>query len=250
MRDPLIGAKGHGTCQRGDGRGGSSHSAPAARSTDESQPLLDRRAPLSFGTRLAYGLPALAQFGFQIPINVLAKKHYVDVLLLKVDDLAIGIAVGCLFDAVLDPVIGWFSDNLRSRYGRRRPIIAVGAVVSAAAMAVLMVPPSYGNVTSLWAHFTFAFMAYHVGCAAEISCPHAPAPPSCVSPRTWRPRGRYALLMIPYISLGYELTDDYDERSTIFATRELLGLCGILLATSLPALVKAAEIGRDQPRSA
>ena len=56
--------------------------------------------------------------------------------------------------------------------------------------------------------------------------------------------------MIPYISLGYELTDDYDERSTIFATRELLGLCGILLATSLPALVKASEISRDQPRSA
>ena len=36
-----------------------------------------------------------------------------------------------LWDGILDPIIGWISDNARTRFGRRRPFVFVGAILSA-----------------------------------------------------------------------------------------------------------------------
>ncbi|NBI64866.1 hypothetical protein D3Z38_17950 [Clostridiales bacterium] len=36
--------------------------------------------------------------------------------------------IAVLWDAITDPIIGFISDNLRSKYGRRRPMMIVSSV--------------------------------------------------------------------------------------------------------------------------
>ena len=197
-------------------RTSSSSSAKPSEATSLLAPKAPGRLPLR--VKIGYALPAMAQFAFQIPVNVLSKKYYADVLLLKLDQLAVGLAAGCVLDGALDLVIGWFADRLRTPYGRRRPLIAIGAVAVAFALWNFLSPPNYASEWMLFVHFTTGFLLYHAA---------------------------YALFNIPYISLGYELTEDYDERSQIFAGRELLGLLGLFCATALPSAIKMASPATD-----
>ncbi|MFD1716840.1 MFS transporter [Georgenia deserti] len=99
--------------------------------------------------RRANGTPpwryAVGMFGTSIPIN-LAKGsvilYYVDILGMDVRAYGIVMTVYALIDAVDNPVLGYLSDRTRSRFGRRRPWLAVGAPLLAASMVALFSVPS------------------------------------------------------------------------------------------------------------
>ena len=63
---------------------------------------------------------------------------------LGMDVLLVGLisAIPRVFDAVSDPLLGYISDNTRTRWGRRRPFIFVGAIVSGLIFAVMWQLPS------------------------------------------------------------------------------------------------------------
>jgi MFS family permease len=67
-------------------------------------------------------------------------------------DLGIVLGLGSFFAMVLPPLVGFWSDGLSTRWGRRRPIMVVGTVINAAGLLLLMVAPS----------FTFLILAYLV----------------------------------------------------------------------------------------
>lgn len=107
-----------------------------------------------------------------------------------------------LLDFFIDPIIGNFSDNLSTRWGRRRPLILVGAGFCAVMLPLLWMPPS---------HEPRVMLAYFVA----MSCLYTLG---------------YATFEVPYTGLGYELADDYDERTRVLAWRMYLGLAGVLLS--------------------
>ncbi len=95
-----------------------------------------------------------------------------------------------LLDAVSDPVFGWLSDNTRSRWGRRRPFVLVGAVLSGLTLPLLFV------VGRGWAPISyFWFMVISSGIYITIVSSFA----------------------VAYNSLGNELTPDYQERTSVFS---------------------------------
>src|SRR6478609_11426991 len=113
-------------------------------------------------------------------------------------------------DIVIDPTLGHLSDNTRSRWGRRRPWMAAGALL-AALIAVLMwfVPTTFGPrvaetyiVVMMVAFFTFA----------------------------------YSLFTIPYTAQGYELSTNYNERTHIFKWRMYAAAATGFLTPWLPWL--------------
>ena len=57
-----------------------------------------------------------------------------------------------------------------------------------------------------------------------------------------------ALYRIPYLSLGAELSSDYDERTMIFGIRALFGLVGALVAAAFSFLVFGAKTGGLDPK--
>jgi len=109
---------------------------------------------------------------------------------LGVNPALVGIlgAIPRLIDAFSDPVIGHSSDNTRTRFGRRRPWIFYGAIVSGVLFFLLF--RLYKGQTESFYFWYFLI----VQCLFVIS---------------------FACYSIPWIALGYEMTPDYHERTRL-----------------------------------
>ncbi len=113
-------------------------------------------------------------------------------LALHVSGTLIGIAVilNRVFDAISDPVFGWWSDNTRTRFGRRRPFMLVGCVLAGLGLPFLLaVTPGWSST----AYFGFMLVS------SALYLPMV----SCFN--------------MPFQSLGNELTPDYHERTSVFS---------------------------------
>ncbi len=111
---------------------------------------------------------------------------------LGVNPAAIGtvIFIQRLWDALLDPLLGQFSDNFRSRWGRRLPLMALGAPGTALLFAAMWWLPESGGDRAVILHFAVAslvFFAFHT------------------------------LYAMPLNALAIEATDDTKERTRLIA---------------------------------
>jgi len=97
-------------------------------------------------------------------------------------------AIPRVVDAIIDPFIGYSSDNTRTRYGRRRPFIFFGAV-SAGILFALMFQLYKGNTENFYFWY---FLVFQVLFVIGFAC-----------------------YSIPWIALGYEMTPDYHERTRL-----------------------------------
>jgi len=101
-----------------------------------------------------------------------------------------------LFDAITDPIMGFISDNTKSRFGRRRPYIFIGAIISGVLFAVLwQLDAENSQMYNFWYFLGFSLL-YLVG---------------------------NTVFATPLIGLGYEMTSDYKERTRLMAFSQVLG---------------------------
>ncbi len=112
------------------------------------------------------------------------------------------IAVGKIWDAVTDPIMGHVSDRTSSRWGRRRPYILFGSLPLFIAMIIMFTNPGLKSQASLFVWGTIAFCLL---CTA------------------------FTVVNIPYNSLTPELTQDYHERSALNGYRFAFGIVGTLI---------------------
>lgn len=96
--------------------------------------------------------------------------------------------VGMLWDAVTDPLIGYFSDNSRSKHGRRRGFIRVGSI-----LLLLSMPFMFWDIPSMSLSVKMGYF-------------------SMLSILFWLV---YTITDVPYLSLGSEIAKTYEERSVI-----------------------------------
>jgi len=146
------------------------------------------------GTRAAYGASAFAENLAINSINQLANAVFN--LTLGVPLLLVGLALSLprLIDVFLDPLVGNWSDRVRSRWGRRRPFILAGALACAVVATGLWFFPE-GRST------TFYFWWLLAGCAAMSVA--------------------YSFLIVPYGALGLELAEDYHERTRLMGAKSM-----------------------------
>lgn len=101
-----------------------------------------------------------------------------------------------IFDALTDPIMGFISDNTKSRFGRRRPYIFVGAILSGVLFVVLwQLNEENSQVYNFW-YFLIFSLVYLVG---------------------------NTIFSTPLIGLGYEMTSDYKERTRLMAFSQTMG---------------------------
>jgi GPH family glycoside/pentoside/hexuronide:cation symporter len=155
------------------------------------------------GTLATYGLPSLgtgALFGMLLMYFL---KFSTDVLLIAPGVMGAILGASRLWDAVSDPLAGYWSDRTRTRLGRRRPWILASAVPIGIAFFALWSPPArlQGGTLVLWTAF-WMFIFFTV----------------------------YTAYAVPYKALGAELATGYHERTRVFATSAFLGFTGALLA--------------------
>jgi len=170
----------------------------------------NNRHNVPFWRKVAYSSPAYALAIIGIPVYVYIPKFYTDVVGINVVLLGYILFSVRLFDAVSDPVIGYLSDRTKTRFGRRRPYIAVGAVFTAAMMIFLFNPPMASpTVETIWfGVFIYALFLF------------------------------WTIVTVPYESLGPEITFDYNERIALFGMRDGFLIAGTMAAAGAPALMQ------------
>ncbi len=162
---------------------------------------------LRLGIVLAYGAPSFASVAIAIVMGIHLPVFYSDTVLVPLGAIALVKALVRAFDAVTDLPTGWLSDRTRTRWGRRRPWIAVGAPIAGVSFWLLFSPPVdlEGTAAIGWLGLTYGL--FYLGHTAYI---------------------------IPHYGLGAELTEDYHERSRIFGWREGFVIVGTLVAAVVP----------------
>ena len=101
-----------------------------------------------------------------------------------------------IFDALTDPIMGFVSDNTKSKWGRRRPYILVGAVLSGILFALLFQMNEDNSVMFNFWYFLLMSLLFLIG---------------------------NTMFATPLVGLGYEMTSDYNERTRLMAFANTVG---------------------------
>lgn len=168
---------------------------------------------LTVATKLAYatgnvGLIALAAAsGFFLMI------FYTDVAMVPPAVAGSALLIGKLWDVVNDPLFGYMSDRTRSRYGRRRVYLIFGALPLAVCAALLWFVPQGMSTTLAFIWIAATYMLFDTV---------------------------FTIVQMPYATLAAEMTEDYDERTSLTAIASVGALIGYALGSILMPRIVAA----------
>ncbi len=148
-----------------------------------------------FGHKVAFGLGMLANQMFPAALGIF--------MVVLVQDMGFPTWMwGILFflprayDAVLDPIMGFISDNTRSRWGRRRQYVFIGAIMLGVGFVAMWQLYRDDGVTYNFLYFLFWSLVFFTG---------------------------LTVFSIPYVAMGYEMSDDFHERTSIMAVAQWIG---------------------------
>ncbi|MEM6273657.1 MAG: MFS transporter [Myxococcota bacterium] len=150
---------------------------------------------ISFGHKLVYGFGAFVN-------NLLAGAIGATMIVLNLglgmDPALVGLlgAIPRLTDAITDPLMGFISDHTRSKWGRRRPYIFVGAIVVGIIYVALWQLPREQSETFYFVYFLIGSFLFYAA---------------------------YTVFATPWVALGYELTPDYHERTRLMGVQNFIG---------------------------
>ena len=141
-------------------------------------------------TRWIYGSAGVS-YGVIGNAHYFTLLYYSQVLGLDARLAGVALAIGVAFDAVTDPLVGYLSDNTKSRWGRRHPFLYASVLPLALSYFLLWHPPPFvQGDTSMFVHLLISLVAL---------------------------RGSATLFLVPAYAMGAEITSDYDERTRLFA---------------------------------
>ena len=154
---------------------------------------------LRLGTKLTYGFGSAA-FGIKdAGLQIFLLLFYTQIIGVPAPVVGLALTVALVLDAISDPIVGYWSDNFRSKWGRRHPFMYASAVPVAVFYFLLWTPPRDWDANGLfWYLLTMAVLT----------------------------RTALTFFETPSAALGPELTRDYDERSTLQSWRSFFGWTG------------------------
>ncbi|MDB5104603.1 MAG: sugar (GPH):cation symporter [Fibrobacteres bacterium] len=150
---------------------------------------------LPMGQKIAYGIGQLGNSMFPAALGV-----FMVVLVqgLGMPPVLWGIVffLPRVWDAIIDPIMGFITDNYRSRWGRRKPFILFGAVMSGVSfVAMWQLHPENGVMYNFW-YFTVLSLVFYTG---------------------------LTIFGAPYVAMGYEMSTDFHERTRLMAVSQWIG---------------------------
>jgi len=160
-----------------------------------SDTTLRNKDSVPMGQKIAFGLGMLANQMFPAALGIF--------MVVLVQDLGFpawmwGIIffLPRVFDAFTDPIMGYISDNTRSKWGRRRHYVFIGAIIMGISYVVMWQLYRDNGVTFNFIYFLVWSFLFYVG---------------------------LTLFSVPYVAMGYEMSDDFHERTNIMAIAQWIG---------------------------
>jgi GPH family glycoside/pentoside/hexuronide:cation symporter len=181
---------------------------------------LNSSSKVPMGQKIAFGIGMLANQMFPAALGIF--------MVVLVQDLGFpGWMWGViylfprLFDAFLDPIMGYISDNTKSKYGRRRPYVIIGGIITGFAFIMMWQLYKVAGVDYNFAYFMFWSFIFYLG---------------------------ITIFSVPYVAMGYEMSNDFHERTSIMATAQWIGQWAWVIAPWFwvimydPEWFKSAEV--------
>ena len=137
------------------------------------------------------------------------------------DPLLAGLLGGLprIFDAITDPIMGFISDNTKSRWGRRRPYIFIGAILSGVLFfALWQLDAENGQTYNFW-YFLILSLIFLIG---------------------------NTMYATPLVGLGYEMTSDYNERTRLMAFANTIGQIAWMIVPWFWVIIADPDMFSDQ----
>ncbi len=148
-----------------------------------------------FGQKVAFGLGMLANQMFPAALGIF--------MVVLVQNLGFppwmwGVLffLPRVFDSVTDPIMGFISDNTRSTWGRRKQYVFIGAIVMGISFVAMWQLYRDDGVNYNFVYFLCWSLVFYAG---------------------------LTLFSIPYVAMGYEMSDDFHERTSIMAVAQWIG---------------------------
>jgi GPH family glycoside/pentoside/hexuronide:cation symporter len=130
-----------------------------------------------------------------------------------------------LVDAITDPLMGFISDNTKSTWGKRRQYVFIGGIITGLSfIAMWQLYSANGIVFNFW-YFLSLSLAFYLG---------------------------ITIFSIPFVAMGYEMSDDFHERTRIMAISQFIGQFAWVIAPWIwviiydPAIFIDPETGTRQ----
>ena len=150
---------------------------------------------VNMGQKIAFGLGMLANQMFPAALGIF--------MVVLVQDLGFPPLLWGLifflprvFDAVTDPIMGFISDNTKSKWGRRRQYVLVGAIIMGISfIAMWQLYAENGLNYNFW-YFLLLSFGFYLG---------------------------LTIFSVPYVAMGYEMSGDFHERTRIMAVAQWIG---------------------------
>jgi len=138
-----------------------------------------------------------------------------------VDPLWAGLLGGLprIFDAITDPIMGFISDNTTSRWGRRRPYIFLGALISGVLFFLMWQLDDNASQTYIIWHVMILQILFLVG---------------------------NTMFATPLVGLGYEMTSDYNERTRLMSFANSMGQIAWMIVPWLYVIIPDSETFNTQ----
>jgi GPH family glycoside/pentoside/hexuronide:cation symporter len=179
---------------------------PLALPADTAPERTVRVGRLPLGRKAGYGAGQLVELIVSSMLNIFVLFYVSAVCGLPGGLAGLALGAGMVVDAVVDPLIGSLSDGWRSRLGRRVPFMAVSLLPIVLAFNLIFALPSGLKPAALFLWLMLLSVSLRIA---------------------------LSLFTLPYQALGAELSDDYDERSSIAAWRWGIGIIGTIAVVSL-----------------
>ena len=156
---------------------------------------LTNSGKVNLGQKIAFGFGMLANQMFPAVLGV-----FMVVLVegLGFPDWAFGLIyfLPRLLDAITDPIMGLITDNTKSKWGRRKQYILLGAIIMGIAFALMWQIYGTNTLTFNFFYFLGFSFVFYIG---------------------------LTIFSVPYVAMGYEMTNDFHERTNIMAIAQWIG---------------------------
>ena len=101
-----------------------------------------------------------------------------------------------VFDSITDPIMGFISDNTRSRWGRRKQYVFIGAIIMGVSFVIMWQLYRENGINYNFTYFLLWSFVFYLG---------------------------LTIFSVPYVAMGYEMSDDFHERTDIMAVAQWIG---------------------------